>query len=133
MEAKQINFTTPEQAQKLMAFGLPANSADCFWNKTNEEGAKQHRAPMVRSLHSYRYKDFFKTNGYFYIPCWSVARLIEIDMICDIKERRGGRALAVDSYGFLKGFNIIDWCVNEIIGRIEDGEYDLSRLNRKGE
>lgn len=116
---------------KLIAIGLPSNSADCFWSDT--DGSKQYTTPIIRNRNSYRSKDFFgKYGSYFhYVPCWSVARLIEIEMICDTTEHKTAldRALSVDCYDIIPNFNLIDWCVNEIIGRAKDGKYDFSKLN----
>ena len=76
----QNHYTTPEQSKRLLLIGLPAKSADMFWN--NHIGSKMYAAPLVRSKHTYLYKDFFKSNNDFYIPCWSVGRLMEIFDIC---------------------------------------------------
>jgi hypothetical protein len=129
MKAKQLNFTTPQQAKKLLAIGLPANSADCYWEPV--PGFREYNVPKIRNKHTYRYKDFFKATNDYYVPCWSVARLIEIEMICDTTEHKTAldRALSVDCYDIIPNFNLIDWCVNEIIGRAKDGKYDFSRLN----
>ena len=80
MKKLQNNFTTPEQSKRLLELGLPAKSADCFWN--NPIGSKMYASPIVRNKQSYRYKDWFKKNNYFYTPCWSVGRLIEIMALC---------------------------------------------------
>lgn len=64
----QNNFTTPEQSKRLLELGVPANSADCYYD--------QYQILNFRTELDYGY-DFFELNFRF-IPCWSVGRLIEI-------------------------------------------------------
>lgn len=68
MKTLQKNFTTPEQSKRLLELGVPANSADCYYD--------QYRILNFRTELDYGY-DFFELNFRF-IPCWSVGRLIEI-------------------------------------------------------
>lgn len=78
MKQLQNNFTTPEQSKRLLELGVPADSADCYWQfqsdtLTESWGYRCHigTSPAIKNnLYSYR-------NGYT-IPCWSVGRLIEI-------------------------------------------------------
>lgn len=72
MKQLQNNFTTPEQSKRLLEFGVPADSADCYRTNTYERRIRQY-APETSS-------DFF-TNHPHQIPCWSVGRLIEIYVI----------------------------------------------------
>lgn len=81
----QNNFTTVEQSRRLLELGVPANSADMYWDNycfTSNE----YKSPIVRNKHSYRYKDYFKMNKEIYIPCFSVGRLMEIFDICKIED-----------------------------------------------
>ena len=69
----QNNFTTPEQSKRLLELGVPADSADCYYNQIAE-------------------KPYFLTMPYSYtnwidnrnppLPCWSIGRLIEIMGLC---------------------------------------------------
>ena len=68
MKKLQNNFTTPEQSKRLLELGVPANSADCYYD--------QYQILNFRNKLDYGY-DFFGLNFRF-IPCWSVGRLIEI-------------------------------------------------------
>lgn len=78
----QNNFTTIEQGKRLLGLGLPATSADCYWQcrcsyideKWGYECYIGEKAAIKHNLYSYR-------NDYT-IPCWSVGRLIEIMKIC---------------------------------------------------
>lgn len=69
MKQLQNNFTTPEQSKKLLELGIPADSADCYFDSRN-----------IRRLRSEDWmlkQNFFIEYSYF-TPCWSVGRLIEI-------------------------------------------------------
>lgn len=68
MKKLQNNFTTPEQSKRLLELGVPANSADCYYD--------QYQILNFRTELDYGY-DFFELNFRF-IPCWSVGRLIEM-------------------------------------------------------
>lgn len=71
MRKLQKSYTTPEQSKRLLELGLPADSADCYYNQFSELG--------FRCEEDYSY-DFFDEN-FMFIPCWSVGRLIEIFVI----------------------------------------------------
>ena len=82
MKNLQNNFTTPEQSNRLLDFGVPADSADCYLLRTHTKGDTF----IVEVLHDelYAKKDKF-TNLLEYLPCWSVGRLIEIYLICALE------------------------------------------------
>lgn len=73
MKTLQNDFTTPEQSKRLLELGVPADSANCYY-----DGRKILRA---RSEAWMLEPNFFKEYSYF-TPCWSVGRLIEIFEIC---------------------------------------------------
>lgn len=60
MKQLQNNFTTPEQSKRLLDLGLPADSADCYYN-----GDYSRIEVLEQGFCAVR-------------PCWSVGRLIEI-------------------------------------------------------
>lgn len=78
MKKLQNNFTTPEQSKRLLELGVPADSADCYWQLRSDSLAENWgyrcyigTSPAIKdNLFSFR-------NGYT-IPCWSVGRLMEI-------------------------------------------------------
>ena len=75
----QNNFTTPEQSKRLLEFGVPADSADCYLLRTRTKGDTF----IVKVLHGEIYSKIDKfTNMLEYLPCWSVGRLIEIFELC---------------------------------------------------
>lgn len=77
------NFTTTEQSKRLLEFGVPEDSADCYLLRTHTKGDTF----IVEVLHDelYSKKDKF-TNLLEYLPCWSVGRLMEICKICEPKK-----------------------------------------------
>ena len=82
MKQLQDNFTTIEQSKRLLELGVPADSADCYWQFRSDTLAEDWgyrcyigTSPAIKdNLFSYR-------NGYT-IPCWSVGRLIEVFETC---------------------------------------------------
>jgi hypothetical protein len=89
MKKLQNNFTTPEQSKRLLELGVPAASADCYYD--------QYRILQYRTIDDYGY-DFFGLNFRF-IPCWSVGRLIEIYEICT--QRKFNRRNQTDDLVYL--------------------------------
>lgn len=77
MKKLQNNFTTPEQSKRLLELGVPADSADCYY--TNRRMTIWHRSEFDKVDWSAKVGD-----DLFYIPCWSVGRLMEIIDICEI-------------------------------------------------
>lgn len=68
------NYTTPEQSQRLLEIGVPADSADCYINTNGN-------TTNVIPEDSPKYSEYCRKLSYL-IPCWSVGRLIEIYNIC---------------------------------------------------
>ena len=73
----QKDFTTPEQSKRLLELGVPADSADLFydneWLKIDKDDV-----PLV----IYKKNKFTNYNQQEYTPCWSVGRLMQIFAIC---------------------------------------------------
>ena len=65
MKKLQNNFTTPEQSKRLLELGMPAWTADCYYQ---ESGKIEIKNTALDGL---------------YPSCWSVGRLIEIMNICN--------------------------------------------------
>ena len=67
------NFTNQDQSKRLLALGLPANTADCYMAK-NGNGIMS-----IGVLHGEKFSDYKNRSILFDVqPCWSVGRLIEI-------------------------------------------------------
>lgn len=89
MKRLQNNFTTPEQSKRLLALGLPADSADCFTANPMEcLPPIEYLAIFVidRDETYTQCIDKLCEDGFVkhsdYLPCWSVGRLMEIELIC---------------------------------------------------
>lgn len=80
MKNYKNNFTTPEQSKRLLALGVPADSADCWLTMTDEIFEDRHR-PHVRTRGYEIANSFFELRAESVLPCWSVGRLIEIYVI----------------------------------------------------
>ncbi len=113
MKQLQNNFTTPEQSRRLLDLGLPADSADCYYDRDELEIDKKttpYVIPRTSTIGHYGIK--------FYIPCWSVGRLIEI--YCILVGRKGVMMYSIDDLR------------EEIIYRLnalkEQGVLDFSKL-----
>lgn len=78
MKQLQNNFTTPEQSQRLLELGIPADSADCYYVRMKHD---EFETPRV-SYEQYSKLILFHPKTFIYLPCWSVGRLIEIYNIC---------------------------------------------------
>lgn len=79
MKKLKNNFTTPEQSKRLLGFGLPADSADCYTTTNNG------RAVVLNLFFSEFMKNVVSggfNNPDAYLPCWSAGRLIEIFEKC---------------------------------------------------
>ena len=74
------NFTTPTQSKRLLELGVPADSADFYYDKDEveiDEITHPYILPFNRKFSNY--------NDMFYLPCWSVGRLIEIYLTCALE------------------------------------------------
>lgn len=71
-------YTTPEQSMRLLKLGLQPNSANLFYSKFERETFWQPKLCYEK-----RYCDIVPY-GYeeYYLPCWSVGRLMEIWHMC---------------------------------------------------
>ena len=81
MKNLQNNFTTPEQSKRLLKLGVPDDSADFYYDKDEveiDEIIHPYILPFNRKFSNY--------NDMFYLPCWSVGRLMEICKICETKK-----------------------------------------------
>ena len=131
MKTLQNNFTTPEQSKRLLELGVPADSADCYWNSTREHGKVVWFHIGVREIYADfpDWKKYWKYGGVFgekipyYLPCWSVGRIMEICKIC------GSYELAKEIYGrALMYLNTVDGCICEMSYERNKGNLDFSKL-----
>ncbi len=144
MKQLQNNFTTPEQAKRLLALGLPADSADCFTANPME------CLPPIEDLvifvidrdETYTQRiDKICENGLVkhsdYLPCWSFGRLMEIELTC--REHLDGYVSRLQVLFDTTGTTGIDQLgsvdlMENLISYMEKGlfRYDFSKLEDKG-
>ena len=81
MKTLQSDLTTPEQSKRLQELGLPVKSADCLSRPDGKEiGIYQPVTPCrIDEFIAYANKRYGRT---YYIPVWSVGRLMEIVNMC---------------------------------------------------
>ena len=127
MSKLQNNFTTPEQSKRLLELGVPADSADCYydWYGTEIE------------LHPYKVVQVFNGDDTFTIlkdrfkrellPCWSVGRLIEIICKCRIHYIDDSNLMFNFKEGALD--NLAETFVKTFECDYNDGCIDFSKLD----
>lgn len=80
MKELQSDFTTPEQSKRLLELGLPADSADCYYQNALPE---PKIIPCDRKYQEYiNSLTGMNREIWYFNPCWSVGRLVEIFCIC---------------------------------------------------
>jgi hypothetical protein len=112
MKTLQNNFTTPEQSKRLLELGVPADSADCYYQDYGSIPMLVWTETQPLNLR----RGILK-------PCWSVGRMMEICKIC------GSYKLAKEIYGrALMYLNTVDGCICEMSYEINKGNLDFSEL-----
>ena len=86
MSKLQNNFTTPEQSKRLLELGVPAWTADCYYQ---ESGKIEIKNTALDGL---------------YPSCWSVGRLIEAKKL-SLAEKLLRADLSVTEVCFRAGFS----------------------------
>lgn len=80
MKKLQNDFTTPEQSKRQLKLGVPADSANCYYDK--------YRILPLLLFNGDTMQDLLDANKpqdpNEYLPCWSSGRLMEIIDICEI-------------------------------------------------
>lgn len=74
MKQLQNNFTTPEQSKRLLELGVPADSADCYFDEYSRVFLLGGNYTRISTLQNLYHRDV--------VSCWSVGRLIEIFEKC---------------------------------------------------
>lgn len=120
MKKLKNHFTTIEQSKRLLELGVPANSADCYYD--------QYQILNFRTELDYGY-DFFELNFRF-IPCWSVGRLIEVHLKCCTALNQNDAHIVISRFGIETGgllqnmYDLVGECA--LLGR-----YDFSKLEEE--
>lgn len=74
------DYTTPEQSKRLLELGLQPNSANLYYTRFGSETFVTPPKLCYAKSYFYIVPDGFED---FYLPCWSVGRLMEIWQICE--------------------------------------------------
>lgn len=94
----QNHYTTPEQSRRLLELGLPADSADCFTANPMECLSPiddltifviDRDETYMQRIDKICKNEYGNVKHSDYLPCWSVGRLIEIELMC--REKRAGQ------------------------------------------
>lgn len=81
MKKFNIDYTTPEQSMRLLELGIPANSADCYYDHFGYKNIRDCEFELASNFFDNSIqKYYYKYDGA--IPCWSVGRLMEIWHMC---------------------------------------------------
>lgn len=119
MQDFQKTYTTRQQGEELLKAGIPKWSADMKYESDDNSPT------MVEAF------CFFETgvidDGYQkytveYQPCWSVGRLLEIYLKCQVDNKHAQMVFIEENITF------IERLINEIKVDIETKRLDLSRL-----
>ena len=125
MKQLRNNFTTPKQSERLLALGLPEDSADCYL-----ERFVIRNTWMVKILQTVRYSELVRLETDEYIPCWSVGRLTEICLKCSTLKRRQVRFFC---NGDDDEYSLIDYIMTALESGVMTNHMDFSKLDdRRG-
>jgi len=119
MKKLQNNFTTPEQSRKLLELGVPADSADCYYEKCASLLGEWEYKPCIGECVAIKQNLFSYRNGYV-IPCWSACRLMEIYDICRCYDGDWNEVYEKETY--------IETYVSAIEEAVLDDMMDFSKL-----
>ena len=114
MKQLQNNYTTPEQSNRLLELGVPAESADCYYDGRNIRRLRSEDWTLKQNL--------FIEYSYF-TPCWSATRLMEIYDICDDGSDRGDWLPTTKVTG-----SYINYVIQTISAAVKEGSIDFSKL-----
>ena len=109
MKILQNNFTTPEQSKRLLELGVPADSADLYYQDYGS-------IPMV----VWTLTQPLDLRRGILKPCWSVGRLIEIYDICRCYIEDCDEVYGKETY--------IETFISAIEEAILDDMFDFSKL-----
>lgn len=120
METKRLqsNFTTPEQAKRLLELGVPENTADCFYYDWAWFPEFEHYGKQINVINWNDFNEENRLREVKVFPCWTVGRLIEI--YCTIIGRPKVVLYSTDIY--------TEAMVGLIDAAVQRG-FDFSKLN----
>ena len=114
----QYNFTTPEQTDRLKKAGVPEASADLYYSRYNQNGTYWGAPKVIENGNYYTMLlEKEKHEQAFYLPCWSLGRLIDI-VLTD-----------ADVISVL-GRKNVNTQMEQVIKLLESGIIDLTNLKK---
>ena len=120
MSKLQNNFTTVGQSKMLLEIGLPANSADSYYENFCSDDPDYIRLEIrqnIKEVKNNLFEDYTRL-----LPCWSVGRLMEIVDICSVKQNYVGK------FEFEMNKSYIQNLIYLIIGMLHAKDLDFSKL-----
>ena len=116
MKKLQNDFTTPEQSKRLLEFGLPAESANYVYTRYAQD--EEFKRRIVEDIVG----DDWQKNTDFYLPCWSVGRLIEIYNTCYTQKMYNFK---VFDFGYTTPLRVV---LDKVVDACSYGHLDFSKL-----
>ena len=146
--------TSIEQSERLLKLGLKPETADCYWwQETDQYGDGNGKFHLeLLTAHTiehweYLYKHFgvclADDEEHYFIPAWTVGRLIEImpiDAVPDggfdniftfIKNYPDGYSIEYDGFSYYYKNNIYDTFIDGIEHLIDEGYFNKEYLNER--
>lgn len=111
MKKLQIDFTTKSQSRQLLNCGIPAWTANFYYDDENE----------IQIIEDGN-EEFVLQRGY--CPCWSACRLMEVYSICVV----GDTDHQWQWPTFSSVMEVVDSYIEHIINRFAYCEFDFSKL-----
>lgn len=126
MKRLQNNYTTQEQSKRLLEFGVPAWTADCFYDHFGYKNIRDSELELSKDFFSNTEKYYYKHEGAS--PCWSVGRLIEIYEICT--QRKFNRRNQTDNLVYLSPLeDVLMQIEHNACGFYDNTKWDTNLLN----
>ena len=123
---KKSGFSTIEESKQILALGIPADSADCFYKRHLGQKDEYFEEPKVLP-DGLTFSSYCGTeNGVdedVYVPCWTTGRLAHIYLLCDTYPYEDGQKYTCPPD--------IEWLISWIKCSQEDFEenyFDISKL-----
>ena len=124
MKELQKNFTTPEQANRLLELGVPENTADCFYYEWAWFPEFEHYGKQLNVINWQDFNEENRLRTEKVYPCWSVGRLIEISRTCT--------TLPDEEWMFPFWKDVqdnVEWAIKVIESAVRTEHIDFSKLN----
>ena len=133
MKKLQDNFTTAEQSKRLLELGIPADSADCYYSHYIKTYAHSeyteilwHRPRFITEDNTPNWNARLIDGTQTYLPCWSVARLMEIFEICDVMPEETKNSMC--GFPSIKSMSYMEYMMKCLTKAIKIKILDFSKL-----